>query len=119
MSVESFDLYLSERLKAKYEECLNDDFDSVRIMMSEDLEKISKDVNSNYKELIRQARRYKRTYIEKYIKNKNSEINKKLAFVRQEYQDVLNGKKHTTKMCAYAISRYAGRGIEYYFKGVE
>ena len=33
--------------------------------------------------------------------------------------NVLNGKKHTTKMCAYAISRYAGRGIEYYFKGVE
>ena len=101
MSVESFDLYLSERLKAKYEECLNDDFDSVRIMMSEDLEKISKDVNSNYKELIRQARRYKRTYIEKYIKNKNSEINKKLAFVRQEYQDVLNGKKPMEDFKAY------------------
>ncbi len=33
--------------------------------------------------------------------------------------NVLNGKKYTTKMCAYAISRYAGRGIEYYFKGVE
>lgn len=32
---------------------------------------------------------------------------------------VLNGKKHTTKMCAYAISRYAGRSIDYYFEGVE
>lgn len=31
---------------------------------------------------------------------------------------VLNGKKHTTKALAYALSRYAGRSIDYYFKGV-
>jgi plasmid maintenance system antidote protein VapI len=32
---------------------------------------------------------------------------------------VLNGKKHTTKALAYAISRYANRSIDYYFEGVE
>lgn len=32
---------------------------------------------------------------------------------------VLNGKKHTTKALAYALSRYANRSIDYYFKGVE
>ena len=36
---------------------------------------------------------------------------------------VLNGKRHTTKILAYAISRYAGRSVDYYFtcvgKGVK
>lgn len=32
---------------------------------------------------------------------------------------ILNGKRHTTKHMAYAISKYAGRSWEYYFKGVE
>lgn len=33
---------------------------------------------------------------------------------------LLNGKKHTTKHLAYAISKYGGnKNVEYYFKGVE
>lgn len=31
---------------------------------------------------------------------------------------VLNGKRHTKKALAYALSRYANRSIDYYFKGV-
>ena len=32
---------------------------------------------------------------------------------------VLNNNKHTTKYMAYALSRYAGRSVDYFFKGVE
>lgn len=38
-----------------------------------------------------------------------------LAFVCS----IFNGKRHTTKHLAYAISKYAGKSCEYYFKGVE
>lgn len=38
-----------------------------------------------------------------------------LAFVCS----IFNGKRHTTKHLAYAISKYAGKNCEYYFKGVE
>lgn len=38
-----------------------------------------------------------------------------VAFVCQ----LLNGKKHTTKHMAYAISKYAGKNFDYYFEGVE
>lgn len=63
-----------------------------------------------------------------FIKEKRNELLEKHSM--KEYAEflditipflcnVLNGKRYTTKMCAYAISRYGGRGIEYYFKGVE
>lgn len=32
---------------------------------------------------------------------------------------ILNGNRHTTKHLGYAISKYAGKNFEYYFKGVE
>lgn len=32
---------------------------------------------------------------------------------------ILNGNRYTTKHLAYAISIYAGKNCEYYFKGVD
>lgn len=88
-----FEPYLAEKLKSRYEKYFNDDFDNIRIILASELENISKDVDGKYKEIIKKVRYYKNRYIEKFITNKKTNTYKKLLFAREEYNDVLNGKR--------------------------
>ena len=92
MDINTFKIYVSDKLKSRYELKFKDNFDDIIMLMIDEIEKIAMNPEVEYKKLFKKIKATKKRYIDTFMKNKETDVYVQLTAIRIEYKKVVNGE---------------------------